>query len=293
MRTTSNLKAVALVLACGATATTLIAVMGSWDASNPIPYNSSQGLFGRHGRTLHPILGAWKAITPMSWRASAWIFEPASPEERGEFVAGFTVVSWRFGRGLYDEVFVSSYFGTEEFVSEAQQQRGYLKGRPFVREFPAPAWVTGAEGRTAFGLPISESFGDLWWLRTIAYPHVKIEIALHADDIINVQEIEATRAFGWPLRSLVMHGSMRTVQWDESPEVPIDRVSAFSTDGLGDFDLGKRYGAREVPAVGVAWKPIWPMFLLNSVILGVPLVAIGWGVMQAVRSVWPTRVHTC
>ena len=251
-------RAVALVLLTGALATTLIAVMGSWDASNPIPYNSSQGLFGRHGWPLHPILGAWKAITPMRWRASAWIFETASPEERGTFVVGSTVVSWEFGRGLYDEVFVSSYFGTEEFVSEAQQQRGYLNGRPFVREFPAPAWLTSSAGSKAFGLPIPDSFGASWWLRTIAYPHVKIEVALHADDIINVQEIEAIRAFGWPLRSLALHGSTRTVLWRSTPEADDELLTDVWTDGLRNWDLCLSRGSQENPAVGIAWKPIWP-----------------------------------
>ncbi len=323
MRRFPVLKFAALVLASGATATMLIAGMGSWDASNPFPYNPKIGLFGSGGYPLHPVLASWQAITPLSWRSSEWLYEWPSASQGevfGEFFVGGAIVHWMFGRGLFDEVFVERMSGVE-FSREVDEQRSWLDNDKLAREFPAPPWLDAPADRVAFGTPVPEVFGTSWWLQSIKVPlggmtligddrrrRERIEVPLEGQDdqvmihygdwlppteyeasltdnsFTNSREIQQFRAFGWPLRSVILHGVMRTVRWPSPPDGDYRERIEFWTDGLGDWDVGYRTSAQESPAVGIAWKPIWPMFLANSVILGLPLVAIGWCVVRVCRT---------
>ena len=327
MRRFPGLKLAALVLASGATATMLIAVMGSWDASNPSPYNPKMGLFGSGGYPLHPVLASWKAITPLSWRRSEWMYEWQSASQGevfGVFFVGGAIVHWVFGRGLFDEVFVERMSGVE-FSENVARQRSWLDNDKLAHEFTAPPWLDAPAGIVAFGNPIPEVFGTSWWLRSIKVPlggmteirddrrrremievpkeeqvspadwgvmtrdgdwlpQTEYEVSLTDDSFTNSREIQQFRAFGWPLRSVILHGVMRTVEWPRSPENERYERIEFWTDGLGDWDVGYRTSAQESPAVGIAWKPIWPMFLANSVILGLPLVAVGWCVVRVCRT---------
>ena len=115
-------------------------------------------------------------------------------------------------------------------------------------------------------------------------PQTEYEVSLTDESFTNSREIQQFRAFGWPLRSVILHGVMRTVEWPRSPENERYERIEFWTDGLGDWDVGYRTSSQESPAVGIAWKPIWPMFLANSVILGLPLVAIGWCAVRVCRT---------
>ena len=305
----------------------LIAVMGSWDASNPSPYNPKMGLFGSGGYPLHPVLASWKAITPLSWRRSEWMYEWQSASQGevfGVFFVGGAIVHWVFGRGLFDEVFVERMSGVE-FSENVARQRGWLGSDKLAHEFTAPPWLDASAGIVAFGNPIPKVFGTSWWLRSIKVPlggmteirddrrrremievpkeeqvspadwgvmtrdgdwlpQTEYEVSLTDESFTNSREIQQFRAFGWPLRSVILHGVMRTVEWPRSPENDRYERIEFWTDGLGDWDVGYRTSSQESPAVGIAWKPIWPMFLANSVILGLPLVAVGWCAVRVCRT---------
>jgi hypothetical protein len=49
-------------------------------------------------------------------------------------------------------------------------------------------------------------------------PQTEYEASLTDESFTNSREIQQFRAFGWPLRSVILHGVMRTVEWPRSPE---------------------------------------------------------------------------
>ena len=54
---------------------------------------------------------------------------------------------------------------------------------------------------------------------------------------------------------MILHGVMRTVRWPSPPDGDYRERIEFSTDGLGDWNVGYRTSAQESPAVCIAWNP--------------------------------------
>lgn len=102
-----------------------------------------------------------------------------------------------------------------------------------------------------------------------------------------VRTVEETRAFGWPKKSVVVNGIFRDSMHANQNALFGDTLEEWWSNGLGARvgDL-RRSPARDRPALGLAWKPVWPLFLLNTLILGVPLSVV---VLAVSRTVDPNR----
>lgn len=300
MRAFPVLRFAVLILAAGAASTALIAGMASWDASNPLPYEPLQGTLGRYeGDPLHPVLRGWQVITPLRWRCAQWLYTDHGAPFEGQFFVANTIVEWKFGRGLFDEVFIERVSGAE-FLEEVDIRRSWLDVDHRAHEFLAPSWLDGSSGSIAFGTPIPQGWFTSGWLRWITVPPGGLTLlgddrfgpegsvsdeTLTDGTIANRSEIRQLRAFGWPLRSVILNGVLHTVGWPESPDgLPRERVEYWN-DGLGDWNVGYRASLQQNPAVGIAWKPIWTNFLANSVILGLPIVVIASFAVRAAKAV--------
>lgn len=101
------------------------------------------------------------------------------------------------------------------------------------------------------------------------------------------REVSETRVYGWPLRCLTVYG-VRVQRWQES-KVPLSDVVVLQddhwTDGAIDFEHHAEWGfdADQPPATGLPWKPVWFPFLVNALILGLPLTLAGLGVTRTMQ----------
>ena len=102
-----------------------------------------------------------------------------------------------------------------------------------------------------------------------------------------MRTVEETRAFGWLIRSFVVNGVFRETMHANQNALVGDTLEEWWSNGLGARVVDLRMSpARDRPALGLAWKPAWPLFLLNTVILGVPLSVVVmkvWGKLGAIR----------
>ena len=274
---------------------------------------------GAHGE-LRPLpLRWWEALTPRSWHAGPRIWaDRDSPTERAAFpeLVGEAEddsgarwsVTWRDGPGLSDsfcvrrEAFVASCSPTAD-----ERERAALNNyADFRGEDRAPSGLP--QGLMGRGTPSCVSFANgaqrswealqlpRWAVLPTSVPTgvVRLDLLEAEQDIDASQRAELhaggmttheVRAYGWPLRAILVTGWRRDLEWYSDAGLDEGETNEWSSDGLGSLQpLRTAVGPQlALPATGLPWKPLWLPFLANSLILGVPLTLAGVGVSSTVR----------
>ena len=268
----------------------------------------------------------WTALTPRSWPVGPRVWadrdieaeRAANPQisaEAEDEQERLWCVVWRAGPGLSDSFFVrrftfvpspqggpdeitwaelSNYLdfggdvrvrtGLPSGVPESLVGRGTPRAARFFTETPAewesirlPGWalLRGETPKSTIRIDLDPGEPD---------PDAARRVEWRAGGITT----EEIRAYGWPIRCMLVRGWREDLEWGEPAGSAQLDTNRWWSDGLCAFPpLRHPEGAQlALPATGLPWKPLWLPFLANSLILGVPLTLAGVGVLRTVR--WGT-----
>ena len=266
----------------------------------------------------------WTALTPRSWHVGPRVWADrdieaervANPQISGEAEddqGRLWCVSWRAGPGLSDSFSVRRFIfipspqgGTDErtwaelsnyldFGGDVRVRTGLPSG------VPAALVGRGTPGAARFFTETQAEWESArlprWVLLCGVTPAstTRIDLDPGAPDPDAARRVEwraggitteEVRAYGWPIRCLVVRGWREDLEWnDPAGSAQLD-TNKWWSDGLCAIPpLRHPEGAQlALPATGLPWKPLWLPFLANSLILGVPLTLAGVGVSRAARA---------
>ena len=240
---------------------------------------------------------------------------PAAP--MGYFITDNLLVRFEVGEGFYDRV-IRTTFGFSEPTSIEPDSDAAVGGHDWLRDeleyevdepatfelgHPYPAWL----GAHAVGTRMRSVGNAALWIESPP----QFDVTWRRAPPANIQELEPgsqisrmtgsphfsrrvveTRLYGWPLRCMIVHG-VRIQRWTEPDPHHNYRILVsqddHQTSALIDFKHHSNWSfdAEQPPATGLPWKPLWPPFLANSLILGAPVVLIATGSTRALG--WVAR----
>ena len=153
-----------------------------------------------------------------------------------------------------------------------------------VLEFPASDRLTAIHLSTAQHAALREPIPSPP-NTTYEQPFADVATLAASPDPICTQ-VSAVRA-GWPCRAFA---ASATQTWSSSPSFPLNPISTPTVSGgiaVGDNDIL----TRQLPLL--AWRPLWPGLLANSLAYGAPI----WVLWLALAAAWgrafaPPR-HLC
>ena len=295
----------------GALASFGVSALAAWDAS--YPSGAGHGELLRFRDDERPvILQLWTLVTPTSWGAGSvfWGHDRLPERTQGVFRCENNALVWRLGRGLFDSIIVveCAFRGDESSDVAKDWSWRCLNGGAFLSRdedvddparalvVPRPHWFTRHLGSEVTGeVPIHAPLVSVWYETTALdesrlvaqYTQTPDEIAKTV--FMEEQCIDETRAYGWPLRTFVVHGVLR-LRYFSSTELATGSSMEEWSDGIGALPRPALIaGLEHLPATGIAWRPIWLLLALNSVILGVPLTIAA---VAARRVMW-RQLTTC
>jgi len=279
---------------------------------------------GESGESRPAPLRWWTALTPRSWHVGPRVWadrdidaeRAANPEfslEAEDDQGRLWCVVWRAGPGLSDSFFVRRFTlvpspqgGPDEITWAELSNYLDFGGDVRVRTglpsgVPAALVGRGTPGATRFFTETQAEWESArlprWALLRGETPASTIRIDLDPGapdpDVARRVEwraggitTEEVRAYGWPIRCLVVRGWREDLEWDDPAGSAQLDTNKWWSDGLCAIPpLRHPEGAQlALPATGLPWKPLWLPFLANSLILGVPLTLAGVGVSRAARA---------
>ena len=264
----------------------------------------------------------WTALTPRSWHVGPRVWadrdieaeHAANPQisvEAKDDEGGLWCVVWRAGPGLSDSfsirrfVFVASPHGGVDGLERATLNNHLdFGGDVRTREGLPSGLPVGLVGR---GTPSSARFYTeteaewesvrlpRWALLRGETPERAVWLYLRpgearpaATELGSAGGVatEEVRAYGWPIRCLVVRGWREDLEWhDGADRFHADDTTRWWSDGLWAAPPIRWADGKQLnlPATGLPWRPLWLPFLANSLILGVPLTLAGLGVSHAAR----------
>ncbi len=283
-------------------------------------YSFDPMYFGRsESREERPAaLAWWDALTPRAWQVGPRVWpdfrsdtdSAANPELCGEgeddLHRGWCV-TWRAGPGLSDSFSVRRCaFGASAAAATNELERADLNNyfysgddERMLSSLPVGLIGRGTPNCTSFSVETHGLWEALrlpqWAMLIDAAPRRMTRLDLKEGESdpdaaarsnwFGVGQItEEVRAYGWPLRCLIVHGWRRDLEWYDEASWAEGETNEWWSDGLGGISPLRRSSSQlDLPATGLPWKPVWLPFLANSLILGLPLTLAGLGVSRAAR----------
>ncbi len=261
----------------------------------------------------------WDAVTPLSWHVGPRVWadgeiaaeRAANPEVSGEAQdeqRGHWCATWRPGPGLSDSfvvrrsVFVASAAARPD-ERERSEMNNYVDFGGKVRiptRLPLGLAGRGTPECAAFSADTLRAWEDLTLPGWAVLHGGNPEGAIRIDSRLGEQDrdisrraewhaggvaTEEVRAYGWPIRSLLVNGWRRDLEWHNEAGFDQGDTNEWWSDGLRNMQPLRTPVSMQLalPATGLPWQPLWFPFLANSLILGAPLTLAGIGVSRSVR----------
>ena len=269
----------------------------------------------------HFLMWAWQASTPHEWRVAPRIWgrehiaalrtNTEIHAECADGIGGEWRVSWRRGLGLTDSLVVHSY----TFVPSQNGPQYPESAREMAEMYQADAAASeraAPKALEAHGIrPCSSFRSSAQWhlVRIPSWATLTSETPAHSTRLDlrpDWEDVDApvrsalyaggltteeVRAYGWPLRNMLVRGWRRDLEWRFHRGLSRDTYAPtreWWSDGLGDFPpLMRAHGAQlTLPATGLPWKPLWLPFLANALLLGAPLTLVGVSLRNGLGWCW-------